>query len=100
MGKYTEIWESELAFIKEATSKRNVSKKKLSKAAFEAAGNRKNYGFRLDIMNGIVPTKRGTAVARDLKAVLDEDEDFKDLAKDKYILIQMGKSFELKVEAQ
>lgn len=53
----------------------------------------------LDIANGIVPRKKGSAVARDLKKVLDESPDFKRLANEnKYITIRLNSDFELIVQ--
>lgn len=68
MGKYNDIWKAELAFIKKAIQKGDGSKN-LDKSMFTTAGNRvaSGYTFRLDIINANVPTKSGTAVARDLK---------------------------------
>ena len=56
------------------------------------------YSFRLDIANGIVPRKSGSAVARDLKKVLDESSDFKKLANEKSITIKLNTRFELIVQ--
>ena len=98
MGKYNDIWKAELAFIKKAIQKGDGSKN-LDKSMFTTAGNRvaSGYTFRLDIINANVPTKSGTAVARDLKKELDEDPEFRKMAQGKAIVIQMGKDFQLKV---
>lgn len=97
-GKYLHLWEKELPFIISAI-KKNYDKKELRCEDFQASGDRvsSGYGFRLDIINGNVPTKNGTAVARDLKQILENCREFKNIAKDKSILIRMGKSFELEV---
>lgn len=99
MGKYTEIWQRTLPRIKEAVRK-GGDEIDLNKSDFEEVGKRKGsgYGFRLDIENADVPIKDGTAVARDLKEVLDDDKKFRELAKDKSILIRMGKEFQLEVK--
>lgn len=78
----------------------NIEGIKLSAEKFEQSGDRINsgYGFRLDIINGIVPTKSGTAVARDLKEVLDSSTLFKEIAQDKKITIRMGKDFCLSIK--
>lgn len=93
---YVQIWKDNISdilkFIKE-----NGGKKDLDGARFEEAGDRKNYGFRLDIENGNIPIKSGNAVARDLKLVLDKNEKFKSLAKNKNIVIRMGKYFNLQI---
>lgn len=66
---------------------------------FESVGNRRisGYSFRLDIANGIVPRKKGSAVARNLKKVLDESPDFKRLANEN-ITIRLNSDFELIVQ--
>lgn len=99
MGKYYDIWTAELSFIIKAIHEGNGSKK-LDESEFTAVGNRKasGYGFRLDISNGDVPVKSGSAVARDLKRVLDESTEFKKLAQGKNIIINMGKDFNLNVK--
>lgn len=44
-----------------------------------------------------MPEKKDSAVARDLKKVLDESLKFKSLAKDKNIIIRLGKDFVLEI---
>lgn len=99
-GKYLSIWQKELPFILSAI-KEKKDPKQLNIEEFQQSGDREKsgYGFRLDIINGTVPTKKGTAVARDLKEVLDNSIEFRNIAKGKNILIQMGKGFKLNVEA-
>lgn len=93
---YVQIWEDNISdilkFIKEGGGE-----KSLDGARFEEVGNRDNYRFRLDIENGNIPVKNGSAVARDLKLVLDKNKEFKSLAKDKNIVIRMGTKFDLHV---
>ena len=98
MGKYTEIWRRELAFIKDAILKGEGSMQ-LNESAFKVVGNRDSagYGIRIDIDDASVPKKSGSAVARNLKGVLDEDTVFKSLAKGKSVLIRMGKDFKLEI---
>ena len=101
MGKYNDIWKAELPFIKEAIQKGSGCKE-LNESMFTIVGNRKasGYGFRLDIVHANVPTKSGSAVARDLKKELDADTEFKELAQGKRIIINMGKDFLLKVKVE
>ena len=56
----------------------------LSPLEFEKRGNRtaSGYSFRLQISKGVIPSHRGSAVARDLKTVLDGNDDFKKYAID------------------
>lgn len=93
---YVQIWKDNVSdivkFIQEGGGEKD-----LDGARFEEVGNRDNYGFRLDIENGNIPIKSGSAVARDLKLVLDKDKNFKSIAKGKNIVIQMGSKFDLHV---
>ena len=96
---YVKIWKDYLPIILSAIKCKQKTTK-LDRSLFESAGNRKNSGhsFRLDIANGIVPRKSGSAVARDLKKVLDESFDFKRLANEKSITIRLNTNFELIVQ--
>ena len=98
-GKYLTLWEQKLPIILSAIEE-GGSKKQLSPEEFEQQGNRvaSGYTFRLDISNGIIPIKKGSAVARDLKEVLDNSIRFKNIAKDKHITIKMGNKFILIIE--
>lgn len=100
MGKYTEIWETTLPAIKEAIKKGGDSID-MNESDFIVAGDRisAGYGFRLDIVNAVVPKKEGSAVARDLKNVLDADSEFRSLAKGKSFTIRMGKDFKLEIKS-
>lgn len=98
---YVKIWKDYLPIILSAIKcKQKTMTMTLDRSLFESAGNRKNsgYSFRLDIANGIVPRKSGSAVARDLKKVLDESFDFKRLADEKSITIRLNTNFELIVQ--
>lgn len=100
MGKnlYIKIWEDErpniLDFLRGDEKNVDIS---LNSSRFSSVGNRENsgYTFRLDIINGVVPCKSGSAVARDLKQVLDSSIEFKKLAKDFYLIIRLNKEFKL-----
>ncbi|HBV83869.1 MAG TPA: hypothetical protein DEB74_14005 [Lachnospiraceae bacterium] len=101
LGKelYVKIWKGYLPIILSAIKCKQKTMT-LDRSLFESAGNRKNsgYSFRLDIANGIVPRKSGSAVARDLKKVLDKSIDFKTLANKKSITISLNTNFELIVQ--
>lgn len=96
---YIEIWRKYLHIILSAIKCKHKIMS-LDRSLFESEGNRKNsgYSFRLDIVNGIVPRKNGSAVARDLKKVLDESSDFKRLADEKNITIRLNSNFEMIVQ--
>lgn len=97
-NKYIKIWEDVLPKIlnvlKDDKDNDVIS---LDGSRFFNVGNRENsgYTFRLDIINGVVPCKSGSAVARDLKQVLDSSIEFKKLAKDFYLIIRLNKEFKL-----
>ena len=97
---YVQIWQDYLPMILSAI-KCAQKTMTLDRFLFESVGNRNTsgYSFRLDITNGIVPRKSGSAVARDLKKVLDESTDFKLLANGKNITIRLNGNFELIVQA-
>lgn len=66
---------------------------------FKRAGNRPaaGYSFHLDITNGVIPTKSGCAVARDLKIVLESCNDIRKTLAVPYITIKLTKKFELQI---
>lgn len=99
--KYVELWQQVLPKILEflADEENEELELPLNGEMFIAVGNRVNsgYTFRLDIVNGEVPTKTGSAVARDLKCVLDDSKKFKEDVANKYIVIRLDKNFVLHV---
>lgn len=94
VNKYNLLWMQEISFIKEAIEKKGDSKQ-LQEKSFEQVGNRKKYGFKLDIDE---PKIGGSAVARDLLEVLKKDSEFIEITKRKHIVIRMGRNFVLTVE--
>lgn len=94
--KYVELWEQVLPHILDflANGEKSI-KLQLTKESFNSVGNRVNsgYTFRLDIEDGVVPTKKGSAVARDLKRVLDNSKKFKEYAINKDITIRLDSKF-------
>ncbi|MCM1041282.1 MAG: hypothetical protein NC396_02480 [Bacteroides sp.] len=98
-GLYVKIWEKYLDAIL-CILKKQQGAISLDCSLFEKAGNRPKagYSFRLDIKDGVVPIKSGTAVARDLKKVLDESVEFQKVAKGENIIIRLDKKFNLIVE--
>ena len=101
LGKdlYVQIWQDYLPEILYAITS-TTKTMKLNRSLFESVGNRKKsgYTFRLEIVDGIVPRKKGSAVARDLKKVLDKSIEFKTLANKKSITISLNTNFELVVQ--
>lgn len=98
---YVKIWQDYLPIILSAIECKQKTMA-LDRSLFESVGNRKasGYSFRLDITNGKVPIKKGSAVARDLKTVLDESTDFKRLSNSENIIIRLNGNFELIVQVK
>ncbi len=102
--KYVNLWKNTLPAILEALENVIESHEfrqiKMKEDSFIEIGNRisSGYTFRLDIVDGNVPIKKGTAVARDLKTVLDDSPKFNKLSAGRYLLIRMGKDFILHIE--
>lgn len=97
---YVSVWKDALPKILEKIANGGYNSIQMNPQLFKMAASIKGreksgFGFRLEINNAVVPEKQGSAVARDLKKVLDEDLKFKSLAKDKNIIIRMGKDFVL-----
>jgi hypothetical protein len=72
----------------------------LQKYEFEVSGNRKDsgYTFTLQIVNGLVVNNiSGSAVARDLYAILKGSEKVKSMFKENNYKITLGKDYILKI---
>ncbi len=95
---YIEVWTKILPYILQSL-KNGGGSYNLNPELFLNVGNRKSsgYGFRLDIVNGKVPVKSGSAVARDLKTVLESCSEFRSLSLNKTITIRMGRNFDLHI---
>lgn len=93
---YVEIWKWYLSDILSLIES-GGGEKQLDENKFHTVGNRQSYGFRLDILNSSVPEKKGSAVARDLKIVLDGSKEFKKISKNKTLVIKMGKYFKINI---
>ena len=78
---YTQIWMDNLSRIIEVM-KDGGGEIQLKKQDFEAAGNRlaSGYDFNLTIYDANVPRIGNSAVARNLKRVLDSSDEFQCLA--------------------
>jgi hypothetical protein len=92
--KYEDIWKKVAPSILQAIKNDRPLFVELSKNIFDKAGNRKSYAFALEFMNGRVCNNiSGSAVARDLARVLEDNTQFKILAQNKHIKLKMGKDF-------
>ena len=93
---YLDLWEKNLPVILKLIGN-GGGDCQLSSKEFEECGNRKNFSFRLDISNGNIPVKAGSAVARDLKTALDSCPSFKSKAVGKQITIRLDSQFVIHV---
>ncbi len=96
---YYIIWEKALPSILSAIH-HDGGNIQLCAEDFKSVGNRYSYSFRLDIVYGNVPISCSSAVARDLKTVLDNSAEFSSLAQDRLICIRMGHSFILEIDSE
>lgn len=94
---YVEIWENAMSNILGLMDV-GGGEFLLLEETFSKVGNRDSYSFRLDVVDGVIPKKSGSAVARDLKVVLDDCVKFKTLAKGKNWVIRMDKDFRVEVK--
>ena len=96
-GKYSNIWRNTLPAISEILdSSESLGSIALNSKDFELAGNRKNYSFNLEFDDGVVSNNiSGSAVARDLAAVLSTSSSVKSILKTGYFKFQMDKNFTL-----
>ena len=94
--KYEDIWNQTLPLILQSINNNKSLNIQLSKEIFDKAGNRKSYSFTLEFTNGRVTNNiGGSAVARDLARVLENNKQFKTFSNKKDIKLKMGKDFVL-----
>ena len=93
---YVDLWENYRPVINNLI-KNGGGSYQLAADKFQQRGNRDSYSFRLVIVNGEIPVLDGSAVARDLKTVLDGSKTFKANAVGKRITIRLTSSFILEV---
>ena len=100
-NKYEPIWHEQLPAILNAIRNRKMGSQTISMPArqFEAVGNRKKYSFRLDLEDVEVTNNiGGSAVARDLRNVLFENQEALELLKCIVVTIKMDRNFTLTLE--
>lgn len=101
-NKYVHIWQQVLPeilrFLAVEGNGTNI-KIPLNKDVFWEVGNRisSGYTFRLDIVNCDIPRKSGSAVARDLKEVLDNSDEFRRYVRGKNLMIRLDSKFVLHI---
>lgn len=98
---YTQIWKNHLSDVIEIIKGGESSFFQVEQEAFENAGNRQKYAFRTEFTNGEC-TKRpsGSAVGRDLAEVVEMSREFREACYGKFVVIRMGKNFDLHVEVR
>ncbi len=94
-GKYTDLWSKQRTSIqdklKNAKTKQSIQ---LNSEDFNEVGNRSNYSFNLEFLNGIVSNNiGGSAVARDLAQVLANSKEIKEILKTGHFKINMDRQF-------
>lgn len=65
----------------------------LPESAFDVAGDRQRYTFRIEYKNGRPKRTGGSAVSRDLQDILGERYDFMKASEGKEVVIRMGVDF-------
>ena len=91
---YKPIWLKYLNQIKNAIEFELGKGFPITASKFNKVGNRKKYGFRLEVKNRkVVNDISGSAVARDLAYLLLEDPGNKKLLAKKHFFIRMNNSF-------
>lgn len=95
-NQYTDLWEKYRPVIIKLL-KDGGGSYPLYKGEFEQRGNRDSYSFSMTIVDTVIPELGGSAVARDLKSVLDKSESFHKYAKGKTVSIRLYSSFVLEV---
>lgn len=98
--KYGELWKKVIPSILDSLTSSNLTKIQLSKAIFDKVGNRKEYSFNLEFQDGKVANNiSGSAVARDLARVLENNSQFKFFARGKHLKLKLDKGFILEIKS-
>ena len=95
-NQYTDLWNKYRPVIVSLV-KNGGGQYQLDKDEFAQRGNRDDYSFSMTVVNGIVPVLSGSAVARDLKTVLDASPSFRKYAADKTVTIRLSSTFTIDV---
>lgn len=96
-SKYTNIWQNTIPAILEILEEgETIGSIEINSFEFSKVGNRKNYSFNLEFNEGSVNNNiSGSAVARDLAAVLLNSSSTKSILKTGYYKFRMDKNFTL-----
>ena len=93
---YTDLWNKYRPVIVRMV-KDGGGQYQLPKDDFVRNGNRDDYTFSLTIIDGEIPILSGSAVARDLKTVLDVSPSFRNFSEGKTVTIRLTSSFIVEV---
>lgn len=97
-GKYRQYWQELLPSIKAMIADDKPGRLQLDKRHFELLGNRKDYSFNIQYVDGNVTNNlSGSAVARDLDHKIRASSDIRPLLAHGAYKIRMGKDFILEV---
>jgi len=96
-GKYTYIWQNTIPAISDLLNSENPNGSiELNSREFASVGSRKSYSFNLEFDEGSVSNNiSGSAVARDLAAVISRSSSVKSVLKNGYYKFNMNKNFTL-----
>ncbi len=96
-GKYTKIWQNTIPAISELLNSDDPNGcVDLNSRDFALVGNRKSYSFNLEFDDGSVSNNiSGSAVARDLAAVISRSSSVKSFLNNGYYKFNMDKNFTL-----
>ena len=96
---YVDIWTRLVPYIMQALQQSMLEESamamQLNPDAFNAAGNRKSYSFRLTFSNGFSRINEGSAVSRDLRMTLLGNVKFKEFSANKTITLRLDNNFRL-----
>lgn len=94
-GKYSDLWAKQRSSIHDKLSNATTTQSiQLNSEDFNKVGNRNNYSFNLEFLNGTVSNNiGGSAVARDLAQVLENSKEIKEILKTGHFKINMDKQF-------
>ena len=98
-GKYIDLWQDQKFKIKEILGNGDKGSIQMNSEGFENVGKRKNYSFNLEFNNGVVLNNiGGSAVARDLARVLENNFEIKEILSSGHYKFSMGKDFILHIK--
>ena len=96
---YVDYWSSYLDRFINILKEGGRSGISIDKEKLIGCGNREDYKFRLEMINGMVANNiGGSAVARDLYSVLYGDARFRSFAEGKHIIFRLVKDYKLEIK--